>query len=157
MKLWVVYITEPKETRVLDIFHASDRREASVIKRRAYPKAFGFYNLTRLPAWLQEPLRLYREGQAAVPIQTKQTRPDESLLNDRKIIRRTEAVDGTTEVVFECGHITIQIVPIPKDWDRMKCAQCINQFAEDSRVKPSAQCAETPVQRETEDIPGETV
>lgn len=59
---------------------------------------------------------------------------DDVRVGPRKILRRTNMTDGATEIELECGHVTIQVVPLPKDWTAMRCAQCVNDLVAEARV-----------------------
>lgn len=51
----------------------------------------------------------------------------------REISARLNSSDGTQDVSLECGHSAVQMIPIPALVKRMPCAQCVNDFVDDSR------------------------
>jgi hypothetical protein len=58
---------------------------------------------------------------------------EDARLKPRLIKQRVSATDGTEEITFDCGHVTVQIIPLPADCDRMMCAQCIYDLVRDRR------------------------
>lgn len=59
---------------------------------------------------------------------------DDPRLQDVPIVSRLSMTDGGTEIQLACGHRSLQIIPLPVDCTKMRCAQCINALVDELRA-----------------------